>query len=318
MDTSTTPTELNQDQAAAAFTAVFEPPQPEKEEPPPTQSEAEQATEATAEPNAAEEGDDAQPEPEGDEIVTVLVDGKPVELTKAQIAEAHKSGLRQADYTKKTQELSEQRKAAETETAKAREERNQYMQGLQKAQAILEAQLQEQQQIDWQKLHETDPVEFQWQKHLADTRQAQLLQMTQQKEYLEAQAKAEQEQSFKAHIADQREQLLAKIPEWKDEAKQKAGVAEVKTYLEKQGLSAAEIQGVTDHRAIVMTRKAMLYDQMIAKASVAAKKVAAAPQRVERASGGESNTLDKRNAAFQRLSKTGRAEDAAGLFAQFL
>jgi hypothetical protein len=62
----------------------------------------------------------------------------------------------------------------------------------------------------------------------------------------------------------------------------------------------------------------MLYDQMIAKASVAAKKVAAAPQRVERSAGGESNALDKRTAAFQRLQKTGRPEDAAGLFAQFL
>ena len=317
MDTSTTPTELNADTAAAAFTAVFEP-QPEKEEAPLTQSEAEQAAETPAENNAAEEGDNAQPEPELDETVTVLVDGKPVELTKAQIAEAHKSGLRQADYTKKTQELSEQRKAAETETAKAREERTKYAEGLQKAAAVLEAQLQEQQQIDWQKLLENDPVEYLRQQHLAQARQARLQQTYQERHNLELQANAEREQSFKEHIADQRDQLLAKIPEWRDEAKQKAGVAEIKTYLQKQGLNEAEINGVTDHRAIVMTRKAMLYDQMIAKASVAAKKVAAAPQRVERVSGGESNALDKRSAAYQRLSKTGRVEDAAGLFAQFL
>ena len=318
MDTSTTPTELNQDQAAAAFSAVFEPPK-EEEVAPPTQTEAEEATETPAEPNAAEEGAEAQAEPEGDEIVTVLVDGKPVELTKAQIAEAHKGGLRQADYTKKTQELSEQRKSAETEIAKAREERNQYMQGLQKAQAVLEAQLQEQQQIDWQKLIDTDPVEALRQQHLQQRRQAEWQQMNHQRQQLELQARAEQEQAFKEHISSQREQLLAKIPEWKDEAKQKAGVAEVKSYLQKQGLSDAEINGVTDHRAIVMTRKAMLYDQMMAKASVAAKKVAAAPQRVERAAGGESNVaLDKRKADFKRLEKTGRAEDAAGLFAQFL
>jgi hypothetical protein len=318
VDTSTTPTELSTDQAAVAFTEALTPEPIEKEESPLTQSEAEQAAETPAENNAVEEGDDAQPEPEGDETVTVLVDGKPVELTKAQIAEAHKSGLRQADYTQKTQELAEKRKAAETETAKAREERQQYAQNLSRNQALLEASLQEQQKTDWHALRESDPVEFLKQWHLFTERQAALQQTHQQQEALQAQARAEQEQSFKAHIADQRDQLLAKIPEWKDEAKQKAGVAEIKSYLQKQGLNEAEINGVTDHRAIVMTRKAMLYDQMIAKASVAAKKVAAAPQRVERSAGGESNALDKRTAAFQRLQKTGRPEDAAGLFAQFL
>lgn len=318
MDTSTTPTELNQDQAAAAFAAVFEP-EPEKEEAPPTQSEAEEATETPAEPNAAGEGDDAQTEPEGDEIVTVLVDGKPVELTKAQIAEAHKSGLRQADYTQKTQELADKRKAADQETAKAREERQQYAQNLSRNQALLEATLQEQQKTDWHALRESDPVEFLKQWHLFNERQAALQQTLQQQGELQARAQAEQQQAFKSHIADQREQLLAKIPEWKDEAKQKAGVAEIKTYLQKQGLNEAEINGVTDHRAIVMTRKAMLYDQMMAKASVAAKKVAAVPQRVERAAGGESNAgLDKRNAQYQRLSKTGRAEDAVGLLSNFV
>lgn len=312
MDTSSTPTELNQDQAAAAFTAVFEP--PEKEETP-TQPEPEKVEEPTAEPV---EGEEAQPEPEADEIVTVLVDGKPVELTKAQIAEAHKSGLRQADYTKKTQEIAEQRKAAEQETAKAREERTQYMQGLQKAQAVLESQLQEQQKIDWQRLLETDPVEYLKQQHLAQTRQAQLQQTYQQRQQLENQAQAEHQAALKAHVESQRQELIAKIPEWKDEAKLKAGATELMGYLKTQGLSEQEITSVTDHRAIVQSYKAMKYDQMIAKASVAAKKVAAAPQRVERSSGGESNALDKRTAAFQRLSKTGRAEDAAGLFAQFL
>src|SRR5688572_20722414 len=118
-------------------------PEPEREE-----SEAPAADtpaeESTGE-NAQEEGGDAPlSEEEGNEIVTVLVDGKPVELTKAQIAEAHKGSLRQADYTKKTQEVAEQRKAAEAETAKAREERARYAEGLNKAQAVLEAQLQEQ------------------------------------------------------------------------------------------------------------------------------------------------------------------------------
>lgn len=321
MDTSTTPTSsetgsLDLNQASEAFGALLDPPK-EDETKAPTQ-EAEQ--DPPAEPNAADEGDDAQKEPDasGDETVTVLVDGKPVELTKAQIAEAHKSGLRQADYTKKTTELAEQRKTAEAETAKAREERNQYMQGLQRAQAVLENQLQEQQQIDWPKLLEADPVEYLKQQHLAQTRQAQLQQTYQQRQQLEAQAKAEHDSALKAHAESQREELIAKIPEWKDAEKMKAGATELREYLKTQGLTEQEIYSVIDHRAIVQSYKAMKYDQMMAKAKAAAKKIDNTPQRVLRPSGGESQQLDRRQMSYQKLGKTGSVEDAGAVFASLL
>jgi hypothetical protein len=320
VDTSSTPTgsetgSLDLNQASEAFSALLDP--PKEDETPAQTQEAEQET--PAESNAQEEGDDAQEsDANEDETVTVLVDGKPVELTKAQIAEAHKSGLRQADYTKKTTELAEQRKAAEAETAKAREERNQYMQGLQRAQAVLETQLQEQQQIDWPKLLEADPVEYLKQQHLAQTRQAQLQQTYQQRQQLESQAKAEHDSALKAHAESQREELIAKIPEWKDPEKMKAGATELREYLKTQGLTEQEIYSVIDHRAIVQSYKAMKYDQMMAKAKAAAKKIDNTPQRVLRPSGGESTQLDRRTASFQKLSKTGRVDDAIGAIASIL
>lgn len=320
MDTSSTPTvegSLDLNQAGAAFASLLDTsPETEEKKEGPT-PEAEQET--PAEPNAQEEGDDAQEsDADADETVTVLVDGKPVELTKAQIAEAHKSGLRQADYTKKTTELAEQRKAAEAETAKAREERSQYMQGLQRAQAVLETQLQEQQQIDWPKLLEADPVEYLKQQHLAQTRQAQLQQTYQQRQQLEAQAKAEHDSALKSHAESQREELIAKIPEWKDAEKMKAGATELREYLKTQGLTEQEIYSVIDHRAIVQSYKAMKYDQMMAKAKAAAKKIDNTPQRVLRPTGGESNQLDRRTASFQKLQKTGRVDDAVGAIASIL
>jgi len=298
---------------------MLDPVEPPKKEGADAAAEPVEGQEPEAGNNAAEEGDDAQlSEEEGAEIVTVLVDGKPVELTKAQIAEAHKSGLRQADYTKKTTELAEQRKAAEAETAKARDERNQYAQNLQRNQALLEATLQEQQKIDWQALLDSDPVEYLKQQHLAQSRQAALQQTHQELQKVHELAKAEQETSFKKHLESQREQLLAKVPEWKDEAKMKAGTAEIKAYLKAAGYTDAEISTVHDHRAVLNVRKAMLYDQMIAKASAAAKKVQQLPQRVERAAGGESGSIDKRTTAFQKFNKSGSVEDAGALFSSIL
>ena len=316
MDTSSTPTSdspsLSTSEAGAAFSAMLDPIEREKEQDVPTQSEAESAA------NAQDEGAEAEPTPDASDTITVLIDGKEVALTKAQVAEAYKDGLRQADYTRKTQEVSEQRKTAEAETAQARQERNQFAQELQRHQAQLEGALQEQQSIDWQALLNADPVEYLKQQHLAQSRQAALQQNVQQQQNLATQANAERKAGHDLYLTDQRAQLLAKIPEWKDAAKQKAGAAELRAYLLDAGYSEADVANVDDHRAVVSVRKAMLYDQMMAKASVAAKKVANLPQRMERPAGNDSQGMDRRATAYQRLSKSGSVNDAAAVFSSLL
>lgn len=323
MDTSSTPaqadnsasSDLDESSAGAAFAALLGD-DIEKELPPTDAPEAE-----------APVAEEVEAAPEDNETVTVLIDGKSVELTKAQIAESHKSGLRQEDYTRKTMQVAEERKTAEAETAKARDERQQYAQGLQRAQVQLEGALQEQQRIDWTALLEADPVEYLKQQHLAQARQTALQQNQQQQQQLNAASKAEHDTAFKAHLQNQREQLLAKVPEWKDEAKQKAATAEIAKYLIDFGYPAAAIlgeydangrqisPGITDHLPVLLARKAMLYDQLMNKASVAAKKVANLPQRMERSAGNEPHSTDRRQASFQRLSKSGRVEDAGAVFA---
>lgn len=327
MDTSSTPTgesSLDVNQAGAAFAAMLDPQEPAQSATPEADglSDAERAAaEAHAEEEkrkAAEETQQPDPDQPSEAKVTVEVDGKTVELTKEQIAEAYKSGLRQADYTQKTQATAEEKKAAIAEKERARAERQQYAEGLQRAQAVLESQLQEQQNIDWQTLLQQDPVEYLKQQHLAQTRQAQLQQTYQQRQQLEAQAQAEHQEALKAHVESEREKLIANIPEWKDEAKRKAGATELMNYLKTQGLSEQEIVSVTDSRAIFQSYKAMKYDQMMAKAAAAAKKIDNTPQRVLRPTGGESPQLDRRTAAFQKLSKSGRVEDAGAVFASLI
>lgn len=263
----------------------------------------------------ADEGADP-PEPVK---VTIRVDGKTVELTQEQIADAYKNGMRQEDYTRKTMEAADKRKAAEADIAKARQEREQYAQGLQQASALLQASLQEQSQIDWQKLLDTDPVEYLKQQHLAQDRQAKLQRIAHEQQQLHAKSQAEQADQMKAYMSAQRDELLAKLPDWKDESKAKTEQAALKEYLKSQGFDDESIAGISDHRAVLMSRKAMLYDQMMTKAQAAAKKVANLPQKVERPGNGETNhSLDKRGEQYKKLSKSGNPRDAAGLIANFL
>jgi hypothetical protein len=312
---STAPLSVNQ--AASLFAQAREPQkatpakEPEKE---PTASPVEPVKEPE-DTQAEVETEKVEDAPASDETVTIEVDGKPVEIKKAELADYYKNGLRQADYTRKTMEAAEQRKAAEAESNKAREERTKYAQGLQQAQAILQAQLQEQSQIDWQKLIETDPVEYLKQQHLANARQAKLQQIAQEQHQLHARFQAEQAQQMQAFLQTQQQELLAKLPDWKDESKAKQGQQAISNYLKEQGFTDQEVNSITDHRAVVMSHKAMLYDQMMAKAHAAAKKVSQLPQKVERPGGGaDISPTDGRTSAMKRLEKSGSVRDAAAVF----
>lgn len=275
----------------------------------------ESAAETPAETESQPEGDAEQPQTEEAEMFTVKIDGKEIKVPKDEVIAGYQ---RQQDATRKTMEAAEQRKQAQTEIDQARQERSQYAENLTRMKHQLEGALQEQQQIDWNALLERDPVEFMRQKHLSEQRQAALAQVNQQEDQLRTQAQAERQNQYVEHIKRQRDELIAKVPEWKDEGKRKADVAAIKEYLNEQGYEAAEIENVSDHRAILNVRKAMLYDKMIAQAKEATKKVAATPQKVERPGNADSGSVDKRTAAFQKLSRTGRVADAAKVFETLL
>lgn len=305
---STAPLSVNQ---AASFFSKEPEKQPEAKAEETAKVEPEKAPEAT---QAEAKPEPVSSEPETDETITIEVDGKSVEIKKSELAEKYKDGLRQADYTRKTMEVAEQRKAADAETAKAREERVKYAQGLQQAQTLLNAQLSEQSQIDWQKLLETDPVEYLKQQHLANDRQAKLNRIGHEQQQLHARFQAEQAQQMESFLQTQQQELLAKLPDWKDESKAKAEQGAIASYLKEQGLTDKEVSSITDHRVVLMSRKAMLYDQMMSKAQAAAKKVSALPQRTEKPGVSESNPLDGRTSAMKRLEKSGSVRDAASLF----
>lgn len=304
---------LNADQAAAVFAGILDPKEPEQA--PEDQEQATQGAETQTETPETEAQQAEQAQSEDDPLVTVKIDGKEVEIPLSELKNGYQ---RQADYTRKTMEASAERKAADAEKQAAHQERNTYAQNLVRMQAQLEGALQEQQNIDWNALIQTDPQAYLQQKHLYDQRQALLQQNYAAQQQLSQQMQAEQAQQFQAHLKAQHEELVAKLPEWKDEAKAKAETTAIREYLANAGFPEQDINSVADAKVVVIARKAMLYDQMISKAQAAQKKVAAAPAKVERPGTGEAPGLDRRTSSYQKLAKSGRVEDAAAVFASIL
>jgi hypothetical protein len=297
---------LDANQAAALFSQLDEPP---KEETVDTELDT---------PQEQVKAEETQP-PEPEDGIEIEVDGKPVKLTKAELAEAIKGQMRQSDYTKKTMEVAEQRKEATKEIEQARYQRDQYQSALQQQAQTLQALMGEQNKVDWNQLLDSDPVEYLKQKNLFEQRQAALQQNIQQQQFIAQQRQAEENENRSRYLSQQQNDLLAKLPEWKDEGKAKAEKSALAKYLTDFGYASDEVAQISDHKAVILARKAMLYDQMVSKAQASAKKVENLPRRVERPSVSDASpNLDKRNAQYQRLAKSGRAEDAAALLSNFL
>lgn len=262
---------------------------------------------------ASEETDSEQSEEDGDseeeqqpQVFTVKVDGKEVEVT---LDELQKGYSRTQDYTRKTQQIAEVRKQTEAELQAVRAEREQYAQLL----SALEAQVQQaaQPNIDWDRLYQEDPIEWVRQRELMRENQEKNAAIQSEKKRLSELSQQEQMQQRQAMLQQEQEALIAAIPEWKDPKKAAAEKAMLVQFGQKAGFSPDELKNVVDHRAVVMLRKAALYDQMMSKRGQIKPVTNNGPRPAKPGAAGRVSSNTEAMRAQQRLAKTGRVDDAA-------
>jgi hypothetical protein len=133
--------------------------------------------------------------------------------------------------------------------------------------------------------------------------------------YRQYQANVENEtQTQRAQLLEQeREALYAAIPEWRDEEKSKGEKTQLAEYLtQKMRFTTDDIAGAIDHRLMVMARKAMRYDEMMANTDASLKKVAAVPKVLKPGAQktAEQHTREAESHLKQRLKRSGSIEDA--------
>ena len=306
-------------QAAEHFEDFFEPETvtkeaAEDETKPPEGTTEEPETEAGQEAEEEGESEDVEAENESEEkpeLHTVKVDGKEMQVPLEELVKGYQ---READYTRKTMALAEQRKAAESELEAVRAEREHYSQML----GILQQQIQQSEpQIDWARLERENPVEWTRQRLLQQDRQTALRNAEAERQRVAALQQAEEEKGAQARVTEELEKLTNAIPEWKDEKKAASEKAELVKFAQTLGYAPDEISQVIDHRAIVLLRKAYQFDQLAARR--ANLKPDPAPQtRAARPGPPAQSQVSAATRAKQRLAKTGKVADAAAVFEQFV
>ena len=253
----------------------------------------------------SEDSDEAE-EDEQPQVFTVKVDGKEIEVTLDELQQGYS---RTQDYTRKTQQIAETRKAVEAEAAAIRAEREQYAQLLGALQQQLESA--GEQPVDWDRLYAEDPIEWVRQRELARDKQERQAAIQSEQQRLSQLTQKQREEEFKATLAKESEALIQAIPEWKDANKAKAEKALLIEFGQKVGYSEDELKNVFDHRAVLTLRKAALYDQMMSKRKDIKPVVNNGPRPVKPSAAGRVSSTTEGTRAKQRLAKTGRVDDAA-------
>lgn len=243
----------------------------------------------------------------------------------ATLGDLVKSYQLEGHIQQKSVQLSESKKQLDTQYQEAQhvlEERFQHAHGV--INLLNQTLLKDFNNVNWSELRDSDPAEFAAKRaEYADRELAlqgahhQLNGLIQQQHAERAQAYEQMKMKF---LNAETDTLLAKIPEWKNKEIAKKDASELSGYLASQGFNNNEINNILDHRHVLLSRKAMLYDRLMASKPAITKKVNNLPKVMTPGTTKSKADIKAqiRSKQIGQLRKTGRVEDAASVFMNFM
>ena len=227
----------------------------------------------------------------------------------------------------KLSKVAEQQKQFEAEKAKYEEQAKQDRERLSAMYHELES-LMTQDDRDLEVLRHSDPGEYAARVQEKQLRMQRAEQVRQQLSQESVQRTREQYQQM---VALERQRLLTAIPEWQDEKTFQTEALGVRKYLMDQGFQDFEIDGksnqfggiehpgMVDHRAYLIARKAMLYDQAKSGTAPKKEKLKTLPKvgtgkQVSKSDAKQTQAAEAR----MQLKKSGNVKDAAKILQQIM
>jgi hypothetical protein len=287
-----------------------------EEKAPEEEGQAEEETEEEVDEEEAEE--ETEIVAEEDLKYTIKVDGEEFEVGIDELKNGYQ---RQADYTRKSQALAEQRKETEqiqSERMQLEQDRQMYANGLQMLQEQQAAKLKDFDSVDWEALKAEDPYQYMIKKDEYRDAQERVNNIVAEQQAVQ-QEQARQAQQARAHFVQQEyTRLINALPEWGDN---KSTIRkDIQEYASSVGFRPEEINQLADHRSILVIKKAMEYDKLTTKVAPKKKAVKKVPkvQKSGRGNSKEDVAAEKAKEKRARLKKSGKQDDAASLFYDML
>lgn len=281
----------------------------------PVEVEEELGEEAPVEEYEDDTPDDSNDEPEQPKTFKVKVGGQELELSEDELVNYAQQG---ADYTKKTQQLAEQRKALEAEQAsvmQAKQLRDAYADRLQMIEQMLSAQDSTE---DLDSLKEADPIGYAVKVAEMQQKEKQMQAVKAERERIAQEQQAEYRQNMQQYLATQAQELAKVIPDYADPEKGETLRGDLRKFAKSVGFSDEDLSNVVDHRQVLTLYKAMQYDKLQQAKPQVTKRVSEAPKTLKSGSGVKTTDHDRMKRSKQQLRTTGKVRDAANIFEQFI
>jgi len=238
---------------------------------------------------------------------TVKVDGDEFEVTLDELRDGYQ---RQADYTRKSQSLAEQRKTYEANLQAVQNERQQYSQVLEQMSQNQNYELQQFENIDWKELKDDDPMEYMEKRLEYQEAKDRVTQLNSERARVQQQSQQEFNDIVSQKVQQEAELLAKALPEYSEPGSTLK--SDLRNYALSLGFPSNEIDSITDHRVVMVLHKAMMQDN----AAKGVKKVKVAPKVVKSGTPQTKTQKVKKVAQVkrERLTKTGNPKDAANVF----
>lgn len=216
-----------------------------------------------------------------------------------------------SDYTRKTQEIAEQRRTLETQAQQAvLRERQQYMQALQQMQqSVIASAAPELNNVDWDKLATEDPAQYVRLSNRAKQVNETLASIHAEQEKVQQQMQAQRQERLTQRVAEAKEKIVKDIPEWNDDLYKELMDRGVKSY----GFTPQEVSNAFDPRFIRMLHDLNQFHKMKEQKPLVEKKVQSLPPVLKPGLAKQSTNrgVERLKAARERLKADPNSIDAA-------
>ena len=228
-----------------------------------------ESTEASAE----SETEDAETSNDSDEPLYYQIGDE--EISETEVKEWRENGLRQADYTKKTQSLADERKGFETEKTQVAGLAETLKSHIDALEVVIGNDLES---VDMDHLREYDLSEYLRVKEERETKLSKL-------DEAKATAQKLKEDADLQQLTGEQAKLKELFPDWADPATgqetYKKDSALIESYVQKNGFNEEDFSHLTSATVMQAIHKAALFDAMKEESQAVEKQVRKAPKAIK-------------------------------------
>jgi len=237
----------------------------------------------------------------------VKVAGQEFDVTLDELRNGYS---RDADYRRKTEELSHEKKQFMSESEKQRQDYSQKLnemnQLLSNAQQELNSEISS---SDLEALYDEDPAQAAKIEHRLRRKQEKLASALQK-------TQSEQKKQFDGYLQMERTKLVNKIPDFADPGKASTLKNNMRSHLAKYGFNDSEIAQVYDHRILMLVNDAMKFGNLQKAKPNIAKKISKPSRTFSSGIKQDKNDVRSKNyrEKLSRLKKSGSMKAAQDVF----